>query len=1433
MYRPYPLTTVIYRATNPLKTVINRTTNPLTAIINRPTNPFTAIINRPTNPFTAVINIPTNPLTEVINRLTNPLTEVIYRATNPLKAVINRLTNPLQRGHQQTDKPFNSGHQQTDKSSDSGHQQIDKPSDIGNQQTDKSSDIGNQQTDKPSDIGNQQTDKPFTSVINRLTNPLTSVINRLTNPLKAVNNRLTNPFTTVINVPTNSLTAVINRLTNPLTAVINRLTNPFTAVINRPTNPLTAVNNSPTNSLTAVNIRLTNSLTAVINVPTNSFTAVINQLTNPLTAVINKLTNPLTSRSSTDRQTLLQRFNSGHHQTDKSSDSGHQQIDKPFYSGHQRTNKPFYSGHQQTYKPFNSGYQQTDKPFKSGHQQTDKSFDIGNQQIDKPFYNGHQQTDKPFYSGHQRTNKHFNSSHQQTDKPFNSGHQQTDKSSDNGHQQNDKPFYSGHQQTDKPFNSGHQQTDKSFNSGHQQTDKSFDIGNQQTDKPFYSGHQQNNKPFNTGHQQTYKPFNSAVINILTNSFTAAINRPRNPFTAAINRPTNPLTVVINRPTHSLTAAINRPRNPLTAVTNRPTNSDSVDNVDVNDDGADEEEEDGADEDEGDAYEDRTKEISEDYDDNYDEDESDELKQTEPNAPLKCATYRKLLFDTSAINKPLNGNSTGPQRPTLMEYTRVPLILSDESDEDIFVKGYAHYGDLELKLLPPNNGMKPSSPQHRKHKKKRFLTRCQIISVAVTVLLVIFVSLGIFAAIHSHSSHDSQQATSGQLGNSNQTVTSGKLGNNDHTVTSGHKTKNGNQIKNKKPTENWSKTFDKLLDSMSESNVRLLDVDGDGLDDVIFATVSSEIALALMRLDGNETQMRNLCLEKGEEYPCVGHLYALRGYDGKVLWREKVYSSITLINCADFDVDKDGYKDCILCGRPAGVQAVSTKTGKTLWVGDKTLMSPMWNTFQVLALPDFDGDGVSEVLVPNGGDPSKDAEDHDRAAGRLLILSGATGQTMGSRYLAMPDSRETYFSPVMYTCVDGSQYILFGSGGETVTGDLMMISLPDFYRYVMEMDGDVPGVQGRYDQWLEETRDPTTGIITLYKGTTKGVMVPPVIVDVDDDGVLDIMASIYDGKNILYNGKDLSIMWSVDFPGQESYSTPAPGHFDDDGTLDFMTHWSLGQWPVYNKSQAVILSGKTGGVIWKFDTDWYEMSSDLTLLTDDPHRDMFLFKLKGRGANVHMGKDEILIRTGELHNPHQHDDTNHAQRRHLGQDGHQSGNITPSGIVAKDDYRHHHIVCEEKSNLKTELFLMDRTITNQPIKVMEVPAQSYTYTVRREKDSLSSENQTMCVVLIPEDRATAAVGDVDGDGQLDVISIVDLVGPIVDAGYSYTEMKSLTVIQKISLAPLLGDVSQRVSLNPASITDQHQEWTGQLLPMDKQNWGGYMGTKGNSIYRGHN
>ena len=61
----------------------------------------------------------------------------------------------------------------------------------------------------------------------------------------------------------------------------------------------------------------------------------------------------------------------------------------------------------------------------------------------------------------------------------------------------------------------------------------------------------------------------------------------------------------------------------------------------------------------------------------------------------------------------------------------------------------------------------------------------------------------------------------------------------------------------------------------------------------------------------------------------------------------------------------------------------------------------------------------------------------------------------------------------------------------------------------------------------------------------------------------------------------------------------------------------------------MISGKDGSVLWTLDSSYYEMNSDLVIQTSEAHRDLFLFKMKGRGSPYrHMQSGEI-IREGDV------------------------------------------------------------------------------------------------------------------------------------------------------------------------------------------------------------
>lgn len=67
----------------------------------------------------------------------------------------------------------------------------------------------------------------------------------------------------------------------------------------------------------------------------------------------------------------------------------------------------------------------------------------------------------------------------------------------------------------------------------------------------------------------------------------------------------------------------------------------------------------------------------------------------------------------------------------------------------------------------------------------------------------------------------------------------------------------------------------------------------------------------------------------------------------------------------------------------------------------------------------------------------------RMSGKILLFSGKDGKVL--REMTVPDGRESYYSPVVYQRKDGTEVVLFGTGGETHSGSLWMITLSDLYK----------------------------------------------------------------------------------------------------------------------------------------------------------------------------------------------------------------------------------------------------------------------------------------------------------------------------------------------------------------------------------------------------
>ena len=352
---------------------------------------------------------------------------------------------------------------------------------------------------------------------------------------------------------------------------------------------------------------------------------------------------------------------------------------------------------------------------------------------------------------------------------------------------------------------------------------------------------------------------------------------------------------------------------------------------------------------------------------------------------------------------------------------------------------------------------------------------------------------------------------------------------------------------------WERIF---MAAVSESTPVVFDLDGDGMGERLVVECFSIL--------------------------CTSRISALSGINGSTVWQQEVYFLIFAVRCI-LDANGDGNMDCVVAGRGGGFLTLDGSNGHLLWAVDESLVFPMYNFYFPLLLPDFNGDGVHDLINIHGGDVRYSPEEHNRSPAYLVAVSGKTGQKLMNP-IFMPDGHESYNSPILFSINNVDQLVLFGSGGESDSGSLWGIELkslwsritsylantfihPDYQinlNYTFhpcfldpQADGFSRPVMDTTKFDLHRTQTtvssgksecPTWGKknmaiwndynVCLYefvRSVSKGVMVPPVAVDLTGDGLKDLVVSIFDGQTIALDGRDLDhILWEVYYPGTESY-----------------------------------------------------------------------------------------------------------------------------------------------------------------------------------------------------------------------------------------------------------------------------------------------------------
>jgi outer membrane protein assembly factor BamB len=176
----------------------------------------------------------------------------------------------------------------------------------------------------------------------------------------------------------------------------------------------------------------------------------------------------------------------------------------------------------------------------------------------------------------------------------------------------------------------------------------------------------------------------------------------------------------------------------------------------------------------------------------------------------------------------------------------------------------------------------------------------------------------------------------------------------------------NFIANSQPVS-WYKSLPNIG---TFSSPRVSDLNGDGTKDIIFGAGKAEFQYS------------------------DSAVVALDGKTGNLLWTNSARDQ-NFISPGLIDIDKDGIQDVIVGGRSSELMALNGNNGKQIWRFDTLRYSENYtkrwfNFYNPQVIDDQNNDKIQDILISNGGDIWVPPFNPNRAAGRLVILSGADG-----------------------------------------------------------------------------------------------------------------------------------------------------------------------------------------------------------------------------------------------------------------------------------------------------------------------------------------------------------------------------------------------------------------------------------------------------------
>ena len=273
-----------------------------------------------------------------------------------------------------------------------------------------------------------------------------------------------------------------------------------------------------------------------------------------------------------------------------------------------------------------------------------------------------------------------------------------------------------------------------------------------------------------------------------------------------------------------------------------------------------------------------------------------------------------------------------------------------------------------------------------------------------------------------------------------------------------------------------------------------------------------------------------------------------------------------------DVNDDGVLDVLVAGRLGAVLALSGVDGHKLWsLGGGAGPAIRGNVYSVVA----DDPGSRLLFTTSGGNVLGPEITPDQRNPGALYAFDRTG-TVVARW-AEPAQREVFSSAAIVARRDGTRRIAFGSGGETLPGQLFIL---DF----------------------DEARAEFSLVSQIPSGCPEGGIVPsPTMGDLDGDGEPEVVASDYCGVTVAAR-LDGTVLWRDQATILFSSANPLFVDLDRDGVFDVVaafTTLNMSKPATFAQvhSEIVAIHGATGRRLWSHEFAGGAFSSPLAVDLD--------------------------------------------------------------------------------------------------------------------------------------------------------------------------------------------------------------------------------------------